>query len=298
MSNLAFSFSGIYGKVFGKDKLLVEGTNFSLKENSSLAIIGESGSGKSMLGLSIIDNLPSNCNINDYKLIIDEENILKKDVKKFLGKEIIYIPQNGLEHLNPSLKLKKSFYDILKIKGFNKKNYLEEIKNRLNLVKIDDLSILDKYPFEISGGTAQKLILAMSYSENVKLVIADEITNGIDENSKNELSNLFFELYKNSSKIVITHDLDLAKKCDEIMIMNDSIIIEKGTNDILKSPKSPYLTAFMESSTSNETKAFHILRDEESNCPFYKRCQVANENCKNEIPKHLENNHYWRCIYD
>ncbi len=247
MNIFCFENNGITALKNGKSFLVVEPIALRIENGGSIAIVGESGSGKSMIGLSMIDLLPPNMKCLDAKLFINEE-IEKKQIKKLLGKEIIYIPQNGLEYLNPSIKIKSLFKDALLRRGFNKDNYLIEAIKRLKNMQFDNPEeILEKYSFELSGGMAQKVMLAMSYSDDCQLIISDEMTNGIDEETKTFIIDSLFNTYKDVPKIIITHDLDLMEKCDRIIVLKNGKVMDNILTKGLKTTaKSPYFQAFLE----------------------------------------------------
>lgn len=241
-----------------EDKNIINDINFSLDYSSSLAIIGESGSGKTTLALSILKLLPSNfVQIDDKYIFNDVDLTNKKNISTLLGSDIVYIPQSGLDYLNPTRTIKHQMYDSLKKNRKTRKELLELTKKNLSIAGfLNPDDILNKYPYELSGGMATKVLLAISLCSKPKLVILDEATNGLDNESKSDFINKIKYLFYNCSFIVITHEIDLAKDCDEILIIKDGVTIEQGkSKDVLKHPKNEYTKQFISSLPKNGMKS-------------------------------------------
>ncbi|MDV3178708.1 MAG: ABC transporter ATP-binding protein, partial [Candidatus Phytoplasma australasiaticum] len=170
----------------------VRGVNFVVKEQETLAIIGESGSGKSQIALSILKLLQTNQKIVQGKIIFNQELISDFDeqqMRKIRGQEISIIFQDPVSSLNPLLKIKTQIFEILKLrKGLYGKPALIQAIKLLEQVEISDpYKILESYPYQLSGGLCQRVSIAISLICRPKLLIADEPTTAIDVIAQKEI---------------------------------------------------------------------------------------------------------------
>ncbi len=241
------SISGIFLRSTEK---IVEGVSFTLLEGEKIAIVGESGSGKSMILNALTSSLPSNCyaegaiRFNGIDLLSQT-----KDAKKLLGKEIVYVPQGGAESLNPSLRIRTQMMEIFKAdkRKLSKKEKEDICLSSLQKVGLEGATeIFNKYPFEISGGEAQRVLLAIALASSPKLLVVDEATRGIDK----ENSDLFWDCLDGSfssvSILLVTHDLNEAKKCGKIIVLKDGKVEASGYRDeVFGSNANPYIKSLI-----------------------------------------------------
>lgn len=218
-------------KISSAHKQLVD-ISFDIKD--SIALIGESGSGKSLTLKALLNLLPSTLKVDKD---INSTFELNYDT-------IGFIPQNPFTSLSMMTKIKDQFFCS------NEKK--EEV---LNLVDLD-ISLLNKFPSQLSGGQIQRIVIAIALSRNIKLLLLDEPTTALDEENKTNIINLINDL-KNRLNILIlfvTHDIESIKDiCNEIIILKDGQIIEKGfTRDILSSPKEDYTKKLINSTFKNK----------------------------------------------
>ena len=263
-------------------KVLVENVSFLLREGESLALIGETGSGKTMTALAIMGLLPENVFQKDDLFLYEGQALSKKDRRKrMLGREIVYIPQNGLESLNPSRIIQNQFTD-----GFIRNHVPGRVRKEKALSLLKEVGflrpeeILRKYPFELSGGMAQKVTIALAACGKAKLVLADEPTNGLDQAATREFFMLLDRLFPNAAKLIITHDISVAELCDRVVVLCGGKMCEKGiSSDVLSNPRHPYTQALLQALVKNGMKETPILREGEGVCPFYARCPKADPAC-------------------
>lgn len=214
------------------EKKLVD---ISFDISTSTALIGESGSGKSLTLKALLNLLPTSLKIEKK---IDSNFELNYHT-------IGFIPQNPFTSLSTMTKIKNQFFCSDEKK--------EEV---LNLVSLDK-SVLKKFPSQLSGGQIQRVVIAIALSRDVKLLLLDEPTTALDEENKNNIIDLINEI-KNRLNILIlfvTHDINSIKTiCENIIILKNGEIIEKGsTNDILSSPKEDYTKRLINSTFKNKT---------------------------------------------
>lgn len=208
--------------------------NISFDITSSTALIGESGSGKSLTLKALLNLLPSFMNL---KKEINSDFELNYD-------SIGFIPQNPFTSLSSMTKIKNQFFCSQEKK--------EEV---LKLVDLD-ISLLNKFPSQLSGGQIQRVVIAIALSRNIKLLLLDEPTTALDEKNKKNIINLINDLKKRLNILIlfVTHDIDSIKNiCDEIIILKNGKIIEKGlTQEILNSPKESYTKKLIDSTFKNK----------------------------------------------
>lgn len=218
-------------KISSPNKQLVD-ISFHIKD--STALIGESGSGKSLTLKALLNLLPSSLEVEKE---IDSTFELNYDT-------IGFIPQNPFTSLSMMTKIKNQFFCT------NEKK--EEV---LKLVDLD-ISLLNKFPSQLSGGQIQRIVIAIALSRNIKLLLLDEPTTALDEENKTNIINLINDL-KNRLNILIlfvTHDIESIKDiCNEIIILKDGKVVEKGLSvDILSTPKEDYTKKLINSTFKNK----------------------------------------------
>lgn len=233
-----------------KDFVAVKEANFHLKSGEILGIAGGSGSGKSTLAKGLIGLLPRGTKYLSGEIRYKKEKVELTNGKGFSilqGKEISMVFQDPTSALNPIRKIKKQFYDILGRKDYSD----EKVRELLSKVHLKDVDIvMDKYPFELSGGMKQRVVMAMAICKNARLLIADEPTSALDASVRKEIIDELRNIKEenNLSIILISHNLaDLKELCDRIIVMNNGEMIEEGTrSEILENPKNNYTKKLVE----------------------------------------------------
>ncbi len=208
--------------------------NLELKVTSSTALIGQSGSGKSLTLKSILNLLPENLQ-SDMSIESDFE----------LSKENIgFIPQNPFTSLSPLTQIEKQFFCET-----------SKMKELLELVGLESW-VLKRFPSQLSGGQLQRVVIAIALSNSPKLLLLDEPTTALDENSKNKILQLLKELQNrlNFLTLYVTHDINSIKEiCDDIIIIKEGTIIETGlTKAVLENPKDTYTKQLVAANFENK----------------------------------------------
>lgn len=217
--------------IFDKQSKILD---LSLNINTSTALIGQSGSGKSLTLKSILSLLPSNLDLT-YEV---ESNFERS--KKNIG----FVPQNPFTSLSPMTKIKQQF--------FCEEN---KIKNLLKLVGLDTW-VLDRFPSQLSGGQLQRVVIAVSLSSNPKLLLLDEPTTALDQTNKQTILELLEHLQDKLDILIlfVTHDIHSIKNiCKQLVIINNGKIVEMGkTEQILNSPQHMYTKELLNSTFENK----------------------------------------------
>lgn len=269
--------------------------SFSMQEGEILAIIGESGSGKTTLAKAISCLLKEEAE-HSGEVIIDGTEVLsmKENARKKLRLTTFSIAfQNSAEWLNPSMSLRAQLSEILD--RVMKREHLEA--RMLELMELVGLSgdDLSRYPKELSGGMAQKFLLAGAIALEPKLVILDEPTSSMDSKSRRDFSELIKKL--NSEKgiafLIITHDLSLAAALSQkVIVLYEGHIVETGrTNQVLENPRHPYTRGLINASmTMNLARDIWGIRVADApysriGCPFSSRCTQSLPICHEQAPR-------------
>lgn len=215
----------------------IDDVSFDLSENKITALIGQSGSGKSTLALAIL-GLLRKAKVNG-KIIFDEKNLLARnenELCKIRGKEISIIFQDPNSALNPLHKIGAQISESIKIhdKKISNKKLKERVEELLDIVGLSSAKArLNNYPHQFSGGQKQRIMIAMALANNPKILIADEPTTSLDEDSQQEILELLIKLKNefNLTILFITHNLRIVKKiADETLILKDGKLVDKESD--------------------------------------------------------------------
>lgn len=284
-----------------RTKKIINDLNLTVPCGKITAIVGESGSGKTMTAMAVFGLTPPNVETSgDIYLnseLISALPAAKKE--KLRGRDIVLIPQSGADFLDPSMNILSQMSESLRLIA-PKKSKAELEKKAASLLESVGLGaeILNKYPHQLSGGMAQKVILAIALSSNPKLVIADEPTRGVDEADAEEFVDKMREVFSESAVAVITHNIAIAQKSDRIAVMFAGEIAETGTSaEVLKDPQHEYTKVLLKSLAEN---GFRV--DEKKNgqslggCAYYLRCPAPLDICKTTKPPYSEAERSARCF--
>ena len=282
--------------------------DLEIANDEKLGLIGETGCGKTVLGMSIIRLLQLATKV-EGKIVYKSKDILKlseEEMRKTRGKEIAMILQNPTTSLNPVLKVGDQIAEAIRLhQGLDKRAAKEKAVEMLEAVKIPSPEKrANEYPHQFSGGMKERAIIAMGLACDPSLIIADEPTKGLDVTIKMQIIKLMKEVTKRKSMLFITHDLGVAAEiCDNIAVMYAGELVEYAkTEDIFKNPMHPYTQGFLNSLPRMGLKPIRgmspSLIDFPSGCRFHPRCDYAKEICKTEHPEMVEkeNGHRVRCF--
>lgn len=281
------------------EKALVQGVRIRLRAARRLALIGETGSGKTMTALSIMRLLPENVYMAGGTLRFCGKDLSSgRNIRSLLGTEIVYIPQNGLEFLNPSRSVRKHLYDSLQKLGVPRRERGKRALEALRAVGFPQPEeILPKYPFQLSGGMAQRVTIALAACSRAKLLIADEPTNGLDGEATKRFFQLLDRVFPEAGKIIITHDIAVAALCDRIQVLCGGKTVESGpAAQVLGAPRHPYTGALLAALVENGMQPSPPLRAAQGPCPFYRRCEKAGDACLAPPPRQTEGETEWWCV--
>ena len=304
VKNLRVSFHTYAGEVQS-----VRGASFDLEKGETLAIVGESGCGKTITAKSIMRliKMPPGEIKEGSEILFEGRDIVKmsdKEIRSVRGGEISMIFQDPMTSLNPTMKIGDQIAESLIIhRGMSKQEALKEALRMLQVVNIPNAEKrLNQYPHEFSGGMRQRAMIAIALACNPKILIADEPTTALDVTIQAQIMDLISDLQKKlgTAVILITHDLGIvANVAHKIQVMYAGKIIEKGnTDEIFYNPKHPYTWALLRSvpklDTKNKDKLYSLkgtppdLLNPPVGCPFASRCDYCMKICKEQMPETIK----------
>ena len=285
----------------------VDGVSLELDRGEVLAVVGESGSGKSSLGYAIMRLLPENVVLYDGRILLHDggaefdivsmdEEALRRDVR---WKRISMVFQASMNAIDPVSTIGDFIYRIVREHrpDLDKRRGLAAAAEAIKSVGLP-VSVLDMYPFELSGGMKQRVMIALALILRPSVVILDEPTSALDVITQANVISLLKSLRGDVSMILITHDLALASEiADRIAVMYAGKIVEIGPSDaVLTSPRHPYTSALLESTpTLRQDRALSpipgrvpsLIRPPPG-CRFHPRCGHAMDICRREEPPMVE----------
>ena len=283
VKDLGISFSQYTKGLRRRELEVITNLDIDLYEGEILAVVGSSGSGKSLLAHAILGILPDNAT-TEGNIIYKGKSLSLKDKEKLRGREIVFIPQS-VNFLDPLMKVSKQVK--ISIENKEKANKCQrDIFNKYGLdKKVDNL-----YPFELSGGMARKVLLSTALVSDCKVIIADEPTPGLDEKSLNEALKDFRNIADSGRAILmITHDIEAALKiADKIAVFYAGTTLEiANVNDFKgdgKNLRHPYSKALFNALPQNGFKPIKgsqpIPNELPKGCLFQDRCECISDKCR------------------
>lgn len=312
VKNLHLSFS-----IIGKKLHAVRGVSFDLFPGETLGIVGESGCGKSALAKSLLKLHPLHS--TEIQGSVDYENLnllalSERELRKMRGKEIGMIFQDPMTSLNPTLKVGMQIIEGY-LKHHPKTTYHEAKAHTLSILDLVGIpnpkERFDEYPHTLSGGTRQRVMIALALISEPKILIADEPTTALDVTIQAQILHVMKEIQQKTgmSIILITHDLSVvAGFCDRILVMYAGKIVESASvYDLFKNPRHPYTKRLLDAIPRLDRNKDHPLVPIEGTppnlftpikgCSFCSRCSMAHKLCKEQEPslKPIAVNHWIAC---
>lgn len=296
----------------------VDRISFSIRQGEVLAIVGESGCGKSVTSLSIMGLVPSPPGkITNGQIILDNKDLTKlkeKQMRSIRGQEIAMIFQEPMTSLNPLFTIGNQLTEAIRIhnKSWNKKQVRERALEIMTLVGLPRAEqLIDEYPHQLSGGMRQRVMIAMALVCNPKILIADEPTTALDVTIQAQILKLIKDLNSrlNTAVLLITHDLGVvAQTCERVIVMYAGQIVEEApVQEIFTNSKHPYTQGLIQSVPDMRYKKSELYSipgnvpkpgSITQGCRFAPRCPHAFDRCRSETPALYEaaENHIARCF--
>ena len=296
----------------------VDGVSFNIAKGETMGIVGESGSGKSVTSSSIIRLLPPRTGkIVGGSIEFEGKDVLalsKKELNDFRGKDIAVIFQDPMTSLDPVFKIGKQMTEMI----MAHQNVTKDEAWKMSVEALSKVGIpepekrMNSYPYELSGGMCQRVIIAMAVCCKPKLIIADEPTTALDVTIQDQILRQLRELEKEygTSIIFITHDLGVvAELCDRVVVMYGGLVMEEASiDDLFEHPGHPYTMGLLASMPDIEQdKSVRLqpipgsppdMTNPPKGCPFAPRCPYARAICAAELPDFVSvgERHQTRCF--
>jgi oligopeptide/dipeptide ABC transporter ATP-binding protein len=277
--------------------------NFTLEQGETIGLVGESGSGKSTLLYTLLGLLPGNASASG-RIIFDGEKFdasHPQELRGVRGRRITTVFQDPMSSLNPLLKTYDQIADVIATHDKEIKDERKRAMELLRLVRMPDPErVLNSYPYELSGGMQQRVMIAMALSTSPRLMLADEPTTAVDATVQTQLLELLRKLQEDFELaiIVVTHNMDVISDiCSKVGVMYAGNLIELGPiEEVVNHPQHPYtvdlLAAVPQVHVEGELRSIPgslpDLVAPPTGCMYHPRCSAVMDRCRSETPGFLE----------
>jgi len=277
-----------YPQPNGKTKTVVSDVSFHVERGEVLGIVGESGSGKTQTAFSVLGLLPAEAEITGGSIVFDGiplvsaggERLSQGRLSQLRGKRIAYIPQEPMSNLDPNFTIGYQLVrPLTKVLGMSKRDARGRALELLGIVGITNPQrTFDAYPHEVSGGMAQRVLIAGAVSCNPDLLIADEPTTALDVTVQAEVLELLRDLQSrfNMGVVLVTHNFGVvADLCDRVVVMQHGRVVESGdVRDILRAPSQTYTKTLLAAMLEGKTPMTMLSVPEQETLPAESETEV------------------------
>lgn len=242
----------------GQQTTVFSDLNFDIWRNEIVCLVGESGSGKSVTAKAIMQLLPSPATHYRGKILFDGQNLLglsEKEMDRIRGDRIAMVFQDALSALNPVYTIGRQMVDVIRLHAeerLSKREALAQAKELLHQVELRNVDeVVQQYPFQLSGGMRQRVMIAMALSSRPELLLADEPTTALDVTVQAGILKLIRKIKEQYQMTIlfITHDLGVVyEMADRVLVMKEGVLVEQGTrDDIFTRPQHTYTKKLLNS---------------------------------------------------
>ncbi len=251
---------------------VVKNVSFTISNGDILGIVGESGSGKTMTALTIAGLLKKHAILDEGRIWLDETDLLRlseKEMRRIQGNDVSMIFQEPMTALNPTMKIGKQVEEALLLhsRQVNRRSRRELVLRALSEAELENPEQLyEKYPYELSGGMRQRVMIAVATVCRPKLLIADEPTTALDVRTQESILELLKKLNRKygMSILFISHNLRVVSKlCSHVLVMKDGQVVEEGNcEEIFENPQSGYTKELIAAipARTRENRYYNLLR--------------------------------------
>jgi peptide/nickel transport system ATP-binding protein len=290
-------------RVRGQDRLALRDVSFRIGRNQSYGLVGESGSGKSTVALALTRYLPRNGRVSAGSIRINGQDPLAmgtKALRELRARTVSMVYQEPGRALNPSIRVGRQIAEVYEIAGLDRHSALDRSEAMLRKVQISDPGrVMERYPHQLSGGMAQRAVIAMALAAEPSLLILDEPTTALDATVEAEVLDLVAALRGefDTSVLFISHNLAvIAKMCDRVGVLYAGELIEEGiAREVFDQPRHPYTVGLLRCIPRRGQRKDHGRLDtipgflpppghSLTGCIFAPRCPIAEERCRAAAP--------------
>jgi peptide/nickel transport system ATP-binding protein len=305
--------------VRGIDRAVLRGVSLAIKPGEAYGLVGESGCGKSTAAFTAMRYLPSNAKVVSGNILFEGRDLTTMsdgDIRELRKGAISMVYQNPIAALNPTIRIGKQVEETFTLLGHSDKEAERLAEEALRKVQIaDPQRVMRRYPHQLSGGMAQRVVIAMALATQPRLLVLDEPTTGLDATVEAEVLDLVRGLLKesNTSILFISHNLGVIRTmCDRVGVLYAGALVEEGaTETIIQNPNHPYTVGLMRCIPRGglHKRLAHLdtipgspppLGSELPGCVFVDRCAIAQDVCRTTPPPlvDLHNGHFSRCHFN
>ena len=304
--------------VRGIDRQVLRGVSFSIAPGEAYGLVGESGCGKSTAAFAAMRYLPRNGKITKGSIFFEGKDIVDindDEVAKLRRSAISMVYQNPATALNPTIRVGKQIAEVFELNGVSSSDAMMMAEQALTKVQIaDPARVLRRYAHQLSGGMAQRVVIAMALASNPRLLVMDEPTTGLDATVEAEVLDLVRELRRDTGTAVlfISHNLGVIRNmCDRVGVLYAGALVEQGaTSELFSSPSHPYTVGLLRciprGGLHKSTDRLDTipgtppaLGTNFDGCVFAARCSLADDKCRTALPEMVTINgsHVARCFH-
>ena len=304
--------------VRGIDRQVLRGVSFSIAPGEAYGLVGESGCGKSTAAFAAMRYLPRNGKITNGSILFEGKDIVDindDEVAKLRRSAISMVYQNPATALNPTIRIGKQIAEVFELNGVSSSDAMMMAEQALTRVQIaDPARVLRRYAHQLSGGMAQRVVIAMALASNPRLLVMDEPTTGLDATVEAEVLDLVRELRRDTGTAVlfISHNLGVIRNmCDRVGVLYAGALVEQGaTSELFLNPSHPYTVGLLRciprGGLHKSTDRLDTipgtppaLGTNFDGCVFAARCSLADDKCRTQLPEMVTINgsHVARCFH-
>ncbi len=289
--------------VRGTPRAVLRGVTFQVRPGEAFGLVGESGCGKSTTAYAALRYLPSNGEITGGRVLAGGQNITEmstKQLQQFRANHAAMVYQDPVQAMNPTLRIGRQVAECFQILGFDKGEAEDRALASLERVKIaDPKSVMDRYPYQLSGGMLQRVVIAMGLAGDPQLLVLDEPTTGLDATVEAEVLDLVRELREETQAAVllIAHNLGVIRTmCDRVGVMYAGKMVEEASSDeLFEAPSHPYTIGLMNAiprlglrktdrALATIPGNMPSIGTELPTCVYVSRCPLATDICRTDKP--------------
>ncbi|RUV14163.1 ABC transporter ATP-binding protein [Mesorhizobium sp. M7A.T.Ca.TU.009.01.3.1] len=290
-------------RVAGRNRAVLRNLSLTIGQGEAYGLVGESGCGKSTVALTVVRYLPRNGSITGGAISLDGQNVMKLDaeaLRRARAESVSMVYQDPGKALNPSIRVGRQLTEIFELGGVSGRAATDRAIAMLNRVRISDpVSVMQRYPHQLSGGMQQRVAIAMALANDPSMLILDEPTTGLDATVEAEVLDLIAQLRQelSASILFISHNLAVVSNmCDRVGVLYAGMLVEEGPTEVVfNDPRHPYTVALLRCLPRGGQRKDQGRLDtipgflpgigaDIKGCAFADRCALADDRCRNELP--------------